>query len=153
MERTLVILKPSALQRGLAGEIIGRFERKGLRLVALKMYRFTKEKCAEHYSHLVNKPFYPLIEKSMMASPVILCCLEGVDAVNVVRMMTGATNGRQAAPGTIRGDLCMSHQENVVHTSDSQENATVELMRFFNEGDYFEYDSPTTEYTYAPDEL
>ena len=82
------------------------------------MYRFTKEKCAEHYAHLVNKPFYPIIEASMTAAPSVLMCLEGIDAVEVVREMTGATNGRKALPGTLRGDFCMSHQENIVHASD-----------------------------------
>jgi len=153
MERTLVILKPSSIQRGIAGEIISRFEKKGLKLVAIKMYRFTKEKCSEHYAHLVNKPFYPIIEQSMMASPVILCCWEGVDAVEVVRAMTGSTNGRAATPGTIRGDYCVSHQENVVHTSDSIENAAIELKRFFNEEDYFEYEPRLLPYVYANDEM
>lgn len=153
MERTLIIIKPCALQRGLAGEILTRFEKKGLKIVALKMYRFTKEKCAEHYSHLVSKPFYPIIESSMMAAPVILCCLEGIDAVEVVREMTGSTNGRKALPGTVRGDLCMSHQENIIHASDSRETAAAELARFFSPEDYFEYDSPLFEYLYAKDEI
>jgi len=153
MERTLVILKPSAVQRGICGEIITRFEKKGLKLVALKMYRFTKEKCAEHYAHLTSKPFFPIIEASMMASPVILSCWEGVDAVEVVRAMTGATNGRKALPGTLRGDYCMSHQENVIHTSDSPENAVIELKRFFSEEDYFEYESALTSFIYASDEI
>lgn len=153
MERTFVILKPCTLQRGLVGEVISRFEKKGLKLVALKMYRFTKEKCAQHYSHLVNKPFYPIIESSMMAAPVILCCWEGIDAVSVVREMTGATNGRNAAPGTLRGDYCMSHQENVVHASDSLETAALELERFFTPEDYFEYTSPLFDFLYAKDEL
>lgn len=153
MERTLVIIKPCALQRSLVGEIISRFERKGLKLVALKMYSFTKEKCAEHYSHLTGKPFYPIIEKSMTAAPVILCCWEGLDAVSVVREMTGATNGRKALPGTIRGDMCLSHQENIVHASDSIETAAVELARFFEEKDYFDYPSPLFDYLYASDEL
>ena len=153
LERTLVIIKPCALQRGLAGEILGRFEKKGLKISALKMYRFTKEKCAEHYSHLVGKSFYPIIEKSMMAAPVILVCLEGIDAVEVVREMTGATNGRKALPGTVRGDLCMSHQENIIHASDSLENAAAELRRFFSEEDYFEYETPLMPYLYAEDEL
>lgn len=153
MERTFVILKPCTLQRGLVGEVISRFEKKGLKLVAMKMYRFTKEKCAQHYAHLVSKPFYPIIESSMMAAPVILCCWEGIDAVSVVREMTGATNGRNAAPGTVRGDFCMSHQENIVHASDSQETAKAELERFFTVDDYFEYDSPLFDYLYAKDEL
>lgn len=153
MERTFVIIKPCSLQRGLVGEILTRFERKGLKIVALKMYRFTKEKCAEHYAHLTAKPFYPIIESSMTAAPVILCCLEGIDAVEVVRGMTGATNGRKAPAGTLRGDFCMSHQENVVHASDSLESAAVELDRFFTPDDYFEYDTPLMPFLYAADEL
>lgn len=153
MEKTFVIIKPCSLQRGLVGDIISRFEKKGLRIVALKMYRFTKEKCAEHYAHLVSKPFYPIIEQSMMAAPVILCCLEGIDAVEVVRTMTGSTNGRKALPGTLRGDFCMSHQENVVHASDSLESAEAELRRFFTDEDYFDYDTPLMPFLYAADEL
>lgn len=153
MERTFVIIKPCSLQRGLVGDIISRFEKKGLKIVALKMYRFTKEKCAEHYAHLVSKPFYPIIEQSMMAAPVILCCLEGIDAVEVVRTMTGSTNGRKALPGTLRGDFCMSHQENVVHASDSLESAEAELRRFFTDEDYFDYDTPLMPFLYASDEL
>ena len=151
-QKTLVILKPSALQRGLVGEVLSRFEKKGLKIVALKMYRFTREKCAEHYSHLTDKPFYPIIEASMMSAPVILVCLEGIDAVAVVREMTGVTNGRKAAPGTIRGDYCMSHQENIVHASDSPENAGIELDRFFSQEDYFEYEPALAKFLYAGDE-
>lgn len=153
MERTLVIIKPSAVQRGLIGEVISRFEKKGLKLAALKMYQMSKEKCAEHYAHLLQKPFYPLIEASMMASPVILCCWEGTDAVEVVRSMTGATNCRKAVPGTIRGDFGMSGQENIIHTSDSPENAAAELKRFFSEEDFFDYSSPLINFLYAPDEV
>ena len=152
MERTLVILKPSALQRGLCGEIISRFEKKGLKITAMKMYRFTPEMCAKHYSHLTGKSFYPIIEASMTASPVILMCLEGIDCVEVVRSMTGSTNGRKAPAGTIRGDYSMSLLENVVHASDSVENAALELGRFFSEEDYFEYDSPAHNYIYSTDD-
>ena len=152
MERTLVILKPSALQRGIVGEVISRFEKKGLKLVAMKMYRMTEEKCAEHYAHLLERPFYPWIQASMMAAPVILCCWEGRNACEVVRAMTGATNGSKAVPGTIRGDYSLSSQENIVHASDSVENARIELDRFFSEEDYFEYSSPLSAFLYAPDE-
>lgn len=152
MERTLVIVKPGAVQRGLIGEVISRFEKKGLKLVAMKMYRMTKEKCAEHYAHLLERPFYPKVEASMMAAPVILCCWEGKDAVEVVRSMTGATNSRKAVPGTIRGDFGMSGQENIIHTSDSPENAVIELNRFFSPEDYFPYDSPLIDFLYAIDE-
>lgn len=153
MERTLLILKPSAVQRGLVGEVLTRFERRGLKIVALKMAQLTPEICREHYAHLVAKPFYPFIEASMTASPVVLCCLEGIEAVEVVRQMAGATNGRKAIPGTVRGDYCVSGQENIVHTSDSVDNAAVELARFFKEEDYFSYESPLMPYLYAPDEV
>ena len=88
-----------------------------------------------------------------MSAPVVLMCWEGVDAVSVVRAMTGATDGRKAAPGTVRGDFCLSHQENIIHASDSPENAEKELRRFFRDEDYFEYDSPLLSYIYSFDEL
>ena len=152
MERTLVILKPCALQRGIVGEVISRFEKRGLKLVALKMARLDDEILAKHYAHLVDRPFFPWITASMKAAPVILCCWEGFDAVQVVRAMAGATKGSKAVPGTIRGDYSLSAQENIVHTSDSIENAAVELDRFFKAEDYFEYDSPLDPFNYAPDE-
>lgn len=153
MERTLVILKPGAIQRGIAGEVISRFEKRGLRIIAMKMAQLTPEICKVHYAHLLERPFYPWIEASMTASPVILMCVEGVDAVHVVHEMAGATNGRKAAPGTIRGDYCLSAQENVVHTSDTVENAAAELARFFKDEDYCEYSTPMNAYLYAPDEV
>lgn len=153
MEKTLLIFKPSAVQRGLVGDVLSRFERKGLRIAALKMAQLTPEVLRQHYAHLVQKPFYPLIEESMVASPVVLCCLEGVDAVQVVHEMAGATNGRKAQPGTVRGDYCMSNQENIIHTSDSPETAEAELARFFVPSDYFDYELPVQKYLYAPDEL
>ena len=110
MERTLVILKPCTIQRGLIGEVISRFEKRGLKLVAMKMEQLTPEILRQHYAHMVQKPFYPIIEKSMMAAPVVLCCWEGIDAVSVVREMAGATNGRKALPGTVRGDLCVTRR-------------------------------------------
>ena len=147
MERTLVILKPCTIQRGLIGEVISRFEKRGLKLVAMKMVQLTPEILRQHYAHMVEKPFYPIIEKSMMAAPVVL------DAVSVVREMAGATNGRKALPGTVRGDLCVSHQENIIHASDSLETAKAELERFFVPSDYCEYPSPLFDYLYAQDEL
>lgn len=153
MERTLLIVKPCAVQRGLIGEVITRLERRGLKLVAMKMAQLGPEVLREHYAHLASKPFYPIIEASMMASPVILTCWEGIDAVEVVREMAGATNGRKAAPGTLRGDFCVSHQENIVHTSDSLETAEAELKRFFKPEDFFSCPSPLLQFTYADDEL
>lgn len=146
LEKTLVILKPSTVQRGLVGEITARFERKGLRLAGMKMMQLTDELLNEHYAHLTDKPFFSRVKNSMMASPVIACCYEGVDAVQVVRSMTGATNGRAAAPGTIRGDYCVSAQENIVHTSDSPQNATEELNRFFKPEELFDYTLCTQSY-------
>lgn len=153
MERTLVILKPGTIQRGIAGEVISRFEKRGLKIIAMKMAKLTPEICKVHYAHLLERPFYPWIEASMTAAPVILMCVEGVDAIHVVHEMAGATNGRKAAPGTIRGDYCLSAQENVVHTSDSPETAKAELARFFKDEDYCPYDTPLNQYLYAPDEV
>jgi nucleoside-diphosphate kinase len=97
MEKTLVILKPCTLQRGLVGEITNRFERKGLRLAGMKMVQLTDEVLSEHYAHLSAKPFFQRVKDSMMACPVIVCCFEGVDAIEAVRVLTGPTNGRKAA--------------------------------------------------------
>lgn len=153
LQKTLVILKPSCLQRGLVGEVTKRFEQKGLRLAGMKMMQLTDEICSEHYAHLAEKPFFQRVKDSMMITPVIVCCYEGVDAVEVVRNMTGATNGRKAAPGTIRGDLSVSFQENIIHTSDSVENAAVELARFFRPEDIFDYQRIDFPFLYANDEF
>ncbi|MBE6230856.1 MAG: nucleoside-diphosphate kinase [Bacteroidales bacterium] len=153
MERTLVILKPGCLQRGLVGEVISRFEKRGLKLVAMKMVQLTDEILDVHYAHLKEKPFFPWLRDGMKAAPVILCCWEGYSAVQVVRDMAGATRASKAVPGTIRGDFSMSAQENIVHTSDSLENAAIELDRFFVESDYCDYISPLDSYKYAPDEM
>src|SRR6476619_1967223 len=110
MERTLVLLKPDAVQRGLLGEITGRFEKKGLKLVGMKMMRLD-----EHYSHLSHLPFFGDIKRFMMLAPVIATCWEGVDCVDTVRRICGVTKAREADPGTIRGDFGMSIQANLVH--------------------------------------
>lgn len=152
MEQTLVIIKPSAVERGLIGEIITRFQRKGLNIAGLKMMQLGEDILREHYAHLVNRPFFPWILASMMATPVIVVCIKGTDAVNVVRMMTGATNGRNAVPDTIRGDFSVSSQENIIHASDSVENAEIEIKRFFKPEEIFDYTSRSIEFIYAPDE-
>lgn len=152
LEKTLVILKPSAVQRGLIGEITTRFERKGLRLAGMKMMQLTDELLNEHYAHLSEKPFFQRVKNSMMASPVIVCCYEGVDAIQVVRSLTGATNGRVAIPGTIRGDFSVSSQENIVHTSDSPKTAIEEINRFFKPEELFEYKQVHMPYLYHTDE-
>ena len=99
MEKTLILIKPNAIQRGLTGDIITRFERKGLRLVGLKMLFMSDEIVAEHYAHLVERPFYPYLKASMQAAPIIACCLEGAEAVETVRLLVGGTNSRKALPG------------------------------------------------------
>jgi nucleoside-diphosphate kinase len=153
MEKTLVILKPGCLSRGLIGEIISRFEKKGLRLAGLKMIQLNDNILNEHYAHLASKPFFTRIKKGMMATPVIVCCWEGLDAIRVVHDMAGKTNGREAVPGTIRGDYSMSIQENIVHTSDSTETAATELKRFFSESELFDYALPYLNSLYCSDEL
>lgn len=153
MEQTLVILKPSAVIRGLMGEVISRFEKKGLIIAGMKMVQLDDKILAEHYAHLVERPFFPLLKKSMMASPVVVMCVRGVDAVAVVRAITGATNSRKAEPGTIRGDYSMSGQQNIVHASDSVENAEIELARFFNKSEIFDFKPAMLEYLYAEDEI
>ena len=153
MEKTLVILKPSCLQRGLVGEVTKRFEQKGLRLCGMKMCQLTDEQTSQHYAQHAGKPFFQQLKDAMMVTPVIVCCYEGVDAVEVVRQMAGVTNGRKALPGTIRGDFSMSFQENIVHTSDSIETAKIELQRFFKEDEIFDYPQPQFSFLYAADEL
>ncbi len=152
MEKTLVILKPSAIERGLVGQILTRFQQKGLTIVGMKMMQLDEKLLREHYAHLVDRAFFPWLLASMMATPVIVLCLKGRDAVRVVRLMTGATNGREALPGTIRGDFSLSGQENIVHASSSLEDAEVELKRFFADGEIYDWVPQSTPFLYAPDE-
>lgn len=153
MEQTLVILKPSAIERCLVGEIISRIQKRGLIITGMKMMQLDENILREHYAHLVDKPFFPSIVASMTASPVICMVLKGVDAVSVFRKMTGVTNGRKAEPGTLRGDYCMSGSENVVHASDSVENAVIEINRFFKPEEVMDYTPATMKYLYAGDEI
>lgn len=152
MQQTLVILKPSAIARGFVGPILERFQRKGLIISGMKMMQLDEQLLREHYAHLVDRPFFPLLLASMMATPVIVLCLKGVDAIRVVRLMTGATNGREALPGTIRGDFSASGQENVVHASSSVEDAA-EIRRFFCEDELFDWTPQNVRFIYSPDEL
>ncbi len=153
MEKTLVLLKPCTLQRALAGEIISVFEKKGLLICGMKMMRLTDKLLDEHYAHLSGKPFFQRIKDSMMAAPVVAMCLSGVDAIAAVRTLTGATSGRNAAPGTIRGAYCMSFQENIVHASDSPESAEAELKRFFRDDEICEWRPDHFPSLYASDEF
>ena len=152
METTLVLLKPSCVQRQLIGEVVNRFERRGLRISGMKMMQLSDAILRDHYAHLVDKTFFPSLVASMQASPVIALAISGKDAVQVVRTMTGATNGREAAPGTIRGDYSISNQQNIVHASDSIENAAIELKRFFKDEEIFDYTSNAFAYVYGEGE-
>jgi len=151
-EKTLIIIKPDALNRSLVGEIISRFERKGLKIVGLKMIQLNDEILKEHYSHLADKPFFPRIANFMKGWPVIVMVLEGLEAVESVRLITGVTLGRKADAGTIRGDFSMSIQANIVHASDSVENSEKEIKRFFKDEDLYAWERADLDVIYAEDE-
>ena len=153
MERTLVLIKPDAIERGLIGRIISRFEEKGLKLVGIKFMRLKDEILHEHYSHLVDKPFFGGTKAFMQKTPVIAICWEGLDSVETVRRLCGITKAREAAPGTIRGDWAMSVQANLVHASDSLETAEKEVSRFFDESELFDYDTALLRSIYSEDEI
>lgn len=152
MEQTLVLIKPDAIQRGLVGEITQRFEKKGLKLIGMKMMRLDDALLREHYSHIADKPFFPGISNFMQSSPVIALAWEGLEVVDAIRILCGITKARSADAGSIRGDLAMSIQSNVVHASDSVENAKEEVKRFFNAEELFHYDKAEYLHVYAEDE-
>lgn len=138
-ERTLIIIKPDALQRNLIGEIIARFEKKGLKIVGMKMMNLHDELLDAHYAHHKDKAFFDDLKMFMKSSPVVVMVLEGgKGSVEGVRLIVGATKGVDADAGTIRGDLAMTNQ-NLIHASDTPENAELEIYRFFNEDELFEY--------------
>ena len=130
-QRTLVLLKPDAVRRGLVGQILSRFEAKGLSIVALEMRSIDGAKADEHYAEHVEKAFYPPLREFVTGGPMLAAILEGDEAVEVVRALNGATDGRKAAPGTIRGDWSLSNRENLVHGSDSPESAEREIKIWF----------------------
>jgi nucleoside-diphosphate kinase len=130
-ERTLVLIKPDAVRRGLVGEIIGRFERKGLAIEAMVLRTMSAELADQHYAEHVEKPFYPPLKDFMTGGPLVAAVLAGDQAIEVVRALVGATDGRKAAAGTIRGDLSLSNRENLVHASDSADSAKRELALWF----------------------
>lgn len=141
MEKTLVLLKPDALQRRLIGAVISRFEQKGFAIRALKMMRISPALAKKHYAALLDRPFYPDLEKYMTGGPVLALILEGDHVVDVVRRMIGSTNGAEALPGTIRGDYSLSTRTNIVHASDSIASAKREIALFFpNKKELFEID-------------
>lgn len=138
-EKTLIILKPDAVHRGLMGEIIRRFERKGLKIVGMKMVQLEDVMIDAHYVHIKDKPFFIGIKNFMKTSPVVLMVLSGINAISATRLIVGSTKGYEADAGTIRGDLSLSTQSNMVHASDSIENSTEEIARFFSGNELFEY--------------
>ncbi len=132
-ERTLVLVKPDAVRRGLVGEVISRFERKGLTIETMRLRTMDAALADQHYAEHVEKPFYPPLKEFMTGGPLVAMVLSGDEAVDVVRALTGATDGRTAAPGTIRGDFSLSNRENLVHASDSPDSAKREIALWFPE--------------------
>jgi nucleoside-diphosphate kinase len=132
-ERTLVLVKPDAVRRGLVGEVISRFERKGLTIETMRLRTMDAALADEHYAEHLEKPFYPPLKAFMTGGPLVAMVLSGDQAIEVVRALTGATDGRKAAPGTIRGDLSLSNRENLVHASDSPDSAKREIALWFPE--------------------
>ncbi len=152
LQRSLVLLKPDCVERRLMGQILARFEAKGFNIVALKMLRITPELSKQHYAEHVSKPFYSSLEDFITSAPVVAVAVEGLDVVRVIREMLGATNGLNAAPGTIRGDFSSSRQMNLVHASDSPESATRELELYFSAADFCEHELMLTPALRSSDE-
>jgi nucleoside-diphosphate kinase len=139
MQQTLILLKPDCIQNGHCGEVIGRFEKAGFKIRGCKMLQLNDAILNEHYAHVASKPFFPEIRAFMQSTPVIALALEGPNAIEAVRELLGPTDSTKAPKGTIRGDLGKNVMVNVVHASDSPENAAIELKRFFQPGEIFTY--------------
>lgn len=152
-EKTLVLIKPDGIQRGLIGEVLHRFERKGLKIVGMKMMTLDEAILREHYAHIADKPFFPGVSAFMQSSPVIALCLEGLEVVAAVRKIVGITKAREAEAGSIRGDFAMSVACNVVHASDSVDTAKAEVPRFFKADEILSYSKGEYENVYMDDEL
>lgn len=150
MEQTLIIMKPDTIQRSLLGEIIHRFERKGLKINGLKMMQLGDLVLEEHYGHIKDKPFFAGIKTYMKSAPVVVMALSGIGVVDAVRVVVGPTRSAEAPAGTIRGDFAMSMQSNIVHASDSVENGKAEVARFFTKEELFtEYPKLGQEIVYS----
>jgi nucleoside-diphosphate kinase len=150
-ERSLIIIKPDAIQRSIVGEIVTRFERKGLKIIGMKMMHLADVVVEEHYSHIKDKPFFPRIKKFMTSAPVVVVAVAGLKAIDAIRIIVGPTKSFEAAAGTIRGDYALSMQSNVVHASDSAENAAIEIKRFFAENEIVDYKKVDTEFIFSDD--
>ena len=140
MQKTLILAKPDAVQRGLIGELVGRIEGRGLKIVGMKMLKVTEELARKHYEAHLEKPFFPSLLAFITSSPVVAVVAEGPDAVKLVRALMGATNPAEAAPGTLRGDLALNTGSNLIHGSDSEESAKKEVALFFSEGQILDYE-------------
>lgn len=152
MERTFVLLKPDCVQRRLMGQVIARFEQKGLNFVAMKMLRITPDLAKQHYAEHVEKAWYPTLEGFITGGPVVAAVIEGLEAIRVVREMLGATSGLQAVPGTIRGDFSSSRQMNLVHGSDGPEAAQREIALYFSNEELCDDDPTISRWLRAADE-
>ena len=146
---SLIIVKPDAIQRNLTGEIVARIERKGLKIVGMKMMSIEDAILEEHYSHIKDKPFFPGIRDFMKSCPVIVFAVEGINAISALRLLVGPTKAWEANAGTIRGDFSLSTQSNLVHASDSIENGEIEVKRFFADNEIFSYEKIDTDFIYA----
>jgi len=153
MEQTVVLIKPDALQRGLTGEIIHRFDRKGLKLVGIKMLKLTDEIINEWYAHHRDKSFFPTLRNFMEWTPIVAMVWEGLDAISTVRKIVGTTKGREAEAGSIRGDFGMSGSQNLIHASDSPEAAEKERKLIFSDDEIFDYVSASECLIYSRDEV
>ncbi|REJ93384.1 MAG: nucleoside-diphosphate kinase [Planctomycetota bacterium] len=151
-ERTLILFKPDAVQRRLCGRLLSRIEERGFKIIGLKMLNVTTELAREHYAEHVKKPFYPLLEEFITAAPVVALVVEGPEAIRVVRDMMGSTNGRDAAPGTIRGDYGVSRQMNLIHGSDGPEAAQREISIYFRDEEICAYEPTLGHWVCADDE-
>jgi nucleoside-diphosphate kinase len=152
VEQTLVIAKPDAIQRGLVGEMISRLERKGLKLIGIKMMALSDNLLSEHYSEHLEKSFYTDLTQYMKSSPVVVMAWEGYECVSSIRLLVGSTNPRAADAGTMRGDLAIGTGRNLVHASDSSENGQREVNLFFNSKELFGYDKSEYAHLYSEDE-
>lgn len=148
-EKSLIIIKPDAVQRNLVGEIVSRFERKGLKIVGIKMMSIEDAVLEEHYAHIVDKPFFPGIKNFMKSCPVVVMAVEGINAVSSIRILVGPTKAWEADAGTIRGDFSLSTQSNIVHASDSVESGETEVQRFFRDDELFDYAKIDMDFVYA----
>ena len=148
-EQSLIIVKPDAIQRNLLGEIITRFEKKGLKIIGLKMKHVEDIQWEEHYGHLKDKPFFAELKRFMSSAPVVLMAVEGVNAISAIRIIVGATMAFEADAGSIRGDYALGIESNVVHASDSVENGKIEIERFFEQKEIVEYKKIDEEFVFA----